>query len=52
MRDTPITIYIPTPLYQRAKKLAQAQKKDVSEILAAYPGQFDEICHQLRAQVV
>jgi len=24
----------------------------VSEILAAYPGQFDEICHQLRAQVV
>jgi hypothetical protein len=22
------------------------------EILAAYPGQFDEICHQLRAQVV
>jgi hypothetical protein len=22
------------------------------EILQAYPGQFDEICHQLRAQVV
>jgi radical SAM superfamily enzyme YgiQ (UPF0313 family) len=24
----------------------------VREILSAYPGQFDEICHQLRAQVV
>jgi hypothetical protein len=22
------------------------------EVLTAYPGQFDEICHQLRAQVV
>ncbi len=27
-------------------------QRKVSEILNAYPGQFDEICHQLRAQVV
>jgi hypothetical protein len=27
-------------------------QRKVSEILDAYPGQFDEICHQLRAQVV
>jgi radical SAM superfamily enzyme YgiQ (UPF0313 family) len=32
------------------RKLFVQQK--VSEILNAYPGQFDEICHQLRAQVV
>lgn len=35
MQNTPVTINIPTPLYQRAQKMAQAQKKDVSEILAA-----------------
>ncbi len=27
-------------------------QRKVSEVLEAYPGQFDEICHQLRAQVV
>lgn len=35
MQNTPVTIHIPTPIYQRAQKMAQAQKKDVSEILAA-----------------
>ncbi|MCP4624524.1 MAG: hypothetical protein GY850_13495 [bacterium] len=27
-------------------------QRKVSEILDTYPGQFDEICHHLRAQVV
>jgi ribosomal protein S17E len=27
-------------------------QRKASEILKAYPGQFDEICHQLRTQVV
>jgi radical SAM superfamily enzyme YgiQ (UPF0313 family) len=27
-------------------------QRKVSEVLDAYPGQFDEICHQLRARVV
>ncbi len=27
-------------------------QRKASEILKAYPGQFDEICHQLPAQVV
>ncbi|CAB1061611.1 Radical SAM domain protein CAC_2422 [Olavius sp. associated proteobacterium Delta 1] len=43
--------------YRQMDDMQDANRKlfvqgKVSEILNAYPGQFDEICHQLRAQVV